>query len=243
MALKTVEAGSKSFDIAYDIVNIGKGREILFLHGWGSNKEVMKSAFMNKFKDFTLIFVDMPGFGKSPTEYVLTTADYAEIIKKFLEAIKVSPFAIFGHSFGGKVATLLNPPLLCLLSSAGIVEPKPLKVQAKIKIFKLLKKVFGDLLYRFFATKDVKDMPKNMYETLKNVVDEDFSNYFAATKSKTLVFWGTNDRATSIASGKKIASLIPNSRFYDFEGDHYFFLKHSSSIEKIVLDTISQDFK
>ena len=238
MALKTVEVSGRSFDIAYDIVNVGKERQILFLHGWGSNKEVMKAAFADRFKGFTLVFVDMPGFGKSPNEYILTTMDYAQIIRSFLESIQIRPFAMFGHSFGGKVATLLSPNMLCLLSSAGIVEKKPFKVRAKIKIFKFLKKLFGDSMYRFFATKDADGMPKNMYETLKNVVDEDFSEYFAATKSKTLVFWGRNDAATSVLSGRKIASLIANSHFYDFDGDHYFFLKHSLAVEEIFLANI-----
>lgn len=238
MALKTVEVSGRSFDIAYDIVNVGKERQILFLHGWGSNKEVMKAAFADRFKGFTLVFVDMPGFGKSPNEYILTTMDYAQIIRSFLESIQIRPFAMFGHSFGGKVATLLSPNMLCLLSSAGIVEKKPFKVRAKIKIFKFLKKLFGDSMYRFFATKDADGMPKNMYETLKNVVDEDFSEYFAATKSKTLVFWGRNDTATSVLSGRKIASLIANSHFYDFDGDHYFFLKHSLAVEEIFLANI-----
>lgn len=238
MALKTVEVSGRSFDIAYDIVNVGKERQILFLHGWGSNKEVMKAAFADRFKGFTLVFVDMPGFGKSPNEYILTTMDYAQIIRSFLESIQIRPFAMFGHSFGGKVATLLSPNMLCLLSSAGIVEKKPFKVRAKIKIFKFLKKLFGDSMYRFFATKDADGMPKNMYETLKNVVDEDFSEYFAATKSKTLVFWGRNDTATSVLSGREIASLIANSHFYDFDGDHYFFLKHSLAVEEIFLANI-----
>lgn len=238
MAVKTVETIKGSFDIAYDIVNVGMERQILFLHGWGSNKDVMKAAFADRFKGFTLVFVDMPGFGKSPNEQVLKTTDYVQIMQSFLNAVQLKPFAVFGHSFGGKVATLLAPQILCLLSSAGIVEKKPFKVRAKIKIFKFLKKLFGDSMYKLFVTKDADGMPKNMYETLKNVVDEDFSAYFSAAKSKTLVFWGRNDTATSIQSGEKIASLIPNSHFYDFDGDHYFFLKHSLAVEEIFLANI-----
>ncbi len=235
MAVKTVEYDGNRFDISYEIANGDKEQSILFLHGWGSNKEVMKAAFGGKFRDFKLLFVDMPGFGKSVNELVLKTTDYASIMSSFLEALKVKPFAIFGHSFGGKVATLLAPPLLCLLSSAGIVEKKPFKVRAKIKLFKLSKMLFGDSMYRLFATKDADGMPKNMYETLKNVVDEDFSAYFSAFEGKAFVFWGQNDTATSIESGKKIAGLIKNSSFYDFDGDHYFFLKHPTQIEKIFM--------
>ncbi len=239
MALKRVEIDGKSFDIAYDIVNQGRERQILFLHGWGSNKEIMKSAFANRFADFSLIFVDMPGFGKSANQYTLTTADYVKIMKKFLTESGLEPFSIFGHSFGGKVATLLSPSLLCLLSSSGIVEPKPLKVRLKIKVFKALKKIFGDSLYKLFATKDADGMPKNMYETLKNVVDEEFEPNFKEFQNKALIFWGRQDEATRLESGKKIASLITNSKFYDFDGDHYFFLKSATKIEEIFLSNLA----
>lgn len=235
MAVKTVTLNDKKFEITYEIVNLGCERQILFLHGWGSNKDVMKLAFADKFRDFALIFVDMPGFGSTPNEYVLTTADYALIMKNFLASIDAHIFAIFGHSFGGKVATLLAPPMLCLLSSAGIVEPKPLKVRAKIGVYRFLKKIFGDSLYRFFATKDAKGMPKNMYETLKNVVDEDFSSQFQTFNNRALIFWGKDDKTTHLASGEKIASLIKNSEFFVLEGDHYFFIKNSYVIEELFL--------
>lgn len=235
MAVKHIELEGRSFDIAYEIINPGCERQILFLHGWGSNKEVMKAAFADKFKEFSLVFVDMPGFGKTTNPYVLKTSDYAKIMNEFLRASNLSVFAIFGHSFGGKVATLMEPKLLCLLSSAGIVEKKPFKVRAKIKIFKFLKRLFGDSMYRFFATKDADGMPKNMYETLKNVVDENFEPVFANFKNEALVFWGEDDRATSLESGEKIASLIKNSNFYKFSGDHYFFLKNADAIEDIFM--------
>lgn len=239
MAVKNVDVDGKIFEISYELVNPQNDRQILFLHGWGSNKEVMKVAFGSSFKDFSLIFVDMPGFGKSGNTHILKTSDYALIMKKFLDVSGFAPFAIFGHSFGGKVATLLDPDMLCLLSSAGIVEKKPFKVRAKIRVFKFLKKFFGDSMYKLFATKDADGMPKNMYETLKNVVDEDFSSTFSGFKNRALIFWGIEDRATSLASGKKIGSLIQNSKFYDFDGDHYFFLKNQKQIEGIFLADIA----
>ncbi len=94
-------------------------------------------------------------------------------------------------------------------------------------------------MYRFFATKDADGMPKNMYETLKNVVDEDFSPDFADFKNKALIFWGVDDKSTSLESGRKITTLIKNSKFYPIDGDHYFFLKNAGSIENAALSEIS----
>jgi alpha/beta hydrolase family protein len=136
-----------------------------------------------------------------------------------------------GHSFGGKIAALLAPRNLILLSSAGIIEPKPFVVRAKIAIFKILKRLGLAGLWRAFASKDAAGMSKTMYETLKNVVNEDFRDIFSAlSPQNALIFWGKDDRATSLKSGELIHSLIRNSKFYPLAGDHFFFLQSADFI-------------
>jgi len=234
MAVKEVKYGGKIYRISYETVNPAHKDVALFLHGWGANKEIMKKAFGAYFKDFRHVYVDMPGFGASSMHGALATKDYAKIIKSFLDELGASPKIIFGHSFGGKVATLLNPEYLALLSSAGIVAKKPLWVRFKIALFKFLK-LFGlGFLYKFFATKDVKGMSKTMYETLKNVVDEDFSSKFADFGGKAFIFWGEEDKATPLKSGERVSRLIKNSEFHALKGDHFFFLLHALYIDGVV---------
>lgn len=234
MAVKEVKYGGKIYRISYETINPANKDVALFLHGWGANKEIMKKAFGMYFKDFRHVYVDMPGFGASSMHGALATQDYAKIIKSFLDELGASPKIIFGHSFGGKVATLLNPQYLTLLSSAGIVAKKPLWVRFKIALFKFLK-LFGlGFLYKFFATKDVKGMSKTMYETLKNVVDEDFSSKFADFGGRAFIFWGEEDKATPLKSGERVSRLIKNSEFHALKGDHFFFLLHARYIDGVV---------
>jgi alpha/beta hydrolase family protein len=234
MAVKEVKYGGKIYRISYETINPANKDVALFLHGWGANKEIMKKAFGAYFKDFRHVYVDMPGFGASSMHGALATKDYAKIMKSFLDELGANPKIIFGHSFGGKVATLLNPQYLALLSSAGIVAKKPLWVRFKIALFKFLK-LFGlGFLYKFFATKDVKGMSKTMYETLKNVVDEDFSSKFADFGGKAFIFWGEEDKATPLKSGERVSRLIKNSEFHALKGDHFFFLLHARYIDGVV---------
>jgi len=231
LAKTSVEIENKSFEIAYDIFNLDKEKNIIFLHGWGSNKEIME-IFKDYLSDYKHIYIDMPGFGKSKTDEILTTDSYAKIIDKFLYKLNISKDVIVGHSFGGKVATLLNPKNLILLSSAGIVEQKPLKVKIKIKTFKLLKYLGLSGFRKFFVADDAKQMSENMYETFKNVVDEDFSEEFKKFSNRAIVFWGDEDKAVSVESGKKIAKYL-GGEFILLKGDHYFFL-NKENLEKIV---------
>ena len=239
MALKSIVFEDKKFDISYEILNQNQTKTLVFLHGWGSNKDIMKQAFAPYLKGFKHIYIDMPGFGKSQNSYVLTTFDYANIVKEFLKELNCEVIAVFGHSFGGKVATLLNPKNLILLSSAGILEKKPLKVKLKIFSAKLLNLLGLKNFTKIFRSKDVNLMSENMYKTFKNVVDEDFSKYFEDFSNNALIFWGEKDSATTLASGEKIAKLIKNSKFVSYSQDHYFFLQNAADISKRVENGIS----
>jgi pimeloyl-ACP methyl ester carboxylesterase len=236
MAVKQIDYYGKNFHINYEINNNKADQWIVFLHGWGSNKQIMKQAFGTYLSSLNHLYIDMPGFGKSDNNYVLTTIDYANIMKIFLEKLELNPneVLIAGHSFGGKVATALMPKLLVLLSSAGILEPKPLKVRLKIKMAKFLRVLGLGQLGKIFRSKDVENMDANMYETFKNVVDEDFSEYFQGYYKEALIFWGAKDTATSLNSGKKIASYIQNNKFYTYDGDHYFFINYANDICDII---------
>ena len=73
-----------------------------------------------------------------------------------------------------------------------------------------------------------------MYETLKNVVDEDFSSKFADFGGKAFIFWGEEDKATPLKSGERVSRLIKNSEFHALKGDHFFFLLHARYIDGVV---------
>ncbi|MEA1879968.1 MAG: alpha/beta hydrolase [Campylobacterota bacterium] len=239
MASKDIEYKNNKFKLSYELVNPTKKEVIIILHGWGSNKEIMKQAFGNTLTEYKHIYLDMPGFGKSNNEMILTTKEYAEIVQLFLDALALKANIAMGHSFGGKVSTLLNTPSLVLLSSAGVLTVKPWSVKIKIATFKLLKPLGMQKIRELFVAPDAQGMSHEMYETFKNVVDEDFEDEFSKSQSKTLCFWGKEDTATPLYTGEKISSLINNSQFYPLDGDHFFFLKHKDFIAQ----TINQQLK
>ncbi|MGP1580243.1 MAG: alpha/beta fold hydrolase [Wolinella sp.] len=239
MAQKEIVYQGHKFTLSYEVYHHEQTREVLFLHGWGSNKELMKHAFGAYFAGFRHIYLDLPGFGKSPNSETLRTQDYAGIVRAFLDALGSKGDFIIAHSFGGKIATLLAPQKLALLSSAGIVPKKSLSTRLKIALAKLARFLGIGAVARFLRSKDVTNMPQNMYETFKNVVDEDFTECFMNFNGSATIFWGEEDRATPLSSGQKIASLIPKSSLFILKGDHFFFLKQGAEIERIIVKGIA----
>lgn len=237
MALRNITWEGKDFPISYKILDNKSKDFALFLHGWGANKGLMERVFSAHFTSLNHLYVDLPGFGGSGNDFVLDSANYAEIITHFLRAINIAPKIVFGHSFGGKVATLLNAPNLVLLSPAGLQKSQNLGVKLKIKCAKIAR--FFGIKARFLISKDAQNLPTNMYESFKLIVREDFSEHFRTLKSKTLIFWGRNDEALPLALGEKMNDLIADSALCVCEGGHFFFL---DSANRTKIETTTKEF-
>ncbi len=232
MAITQIQYKTKTIDISYEICNPEAKVDVIILHGWGSNKNLMKQTFSPTMNAFRHIYIDLPGFGKSTCCLAMTTADVARIVELMMIHVNASKDIILGHSFGGKVATLLDPKVLVLVGSAGIPVRKPLKVKVKIAVFKVLK-AFGFARFRsLFVADDARTLSEPMYQTFKNVVDEDYSQEFSSYSGKALLCWGKEDTATPLSSGEKIHSLIKNSELKVYVGDHYFFMGKGDEIAK-----------
>lgn len=237
MAVKSIQYKQHTLDISYEILNPDAKVDMVVLHGWGSNKALMKSSFSSYLDSFRHIYIDLPGFGKSTCNQALNTADYAQILEYFMVHLNVQRDIMIGHSFGGKVATLLNPSVLVLLSSAGIVWPKSLKVKTRIYLFKMFKNLGLSKLRKHFVADDAKDLSGPMYETFKNVVNEDFTQNFENYEGKALICWGAQDKATPLKSAYKIKDLIKNSKLEIYDGEHYFFMEHAEDVSKKIEET------
>jgi len=83
----------------------GKGKPIIFIHGFPMHQAVWDD-FGEKFVgEYTVISIDLPGFGKSkalPENFSLD--DVAGEVIAFVLAHKLSDSVIIGHSLGGYVA-------------------------------------------------------------------------------------------------------------------------------------------
>ena len=85
-------------------IQYGSGEDIVLLHGWGQNIEMMK-PLGNCFPDKKITILDFPGFGDSSNlEKAYTIYDYVEVLEELLEVLNIKKPIIMGHSFGGRVA-------------------------------------------------------------------------------------------------------------------------------------------
>lgn len=223
---------------------------IVFLHGWGADK----NSFLwlkNYFEEYSLLFVDFPGFGESAIpEKPYFVSDYVCRLNELLSQFEIENLILVGHSFGGRVAIKYafyhqneyNKFNLVLVDSAGIKPRRSLSYYIKVARFKRVKKLASkskkyEVKLKEFGSADYKNVTGVMRQTFINVVNEDLASYAKHILCKTIIVWGSKDNDTKLYMAKTLKRLIKNSELYILNNaGHFSFLDNPQEFI-IILDT------
>lgn len=218
-------------DVNY--IQYGEGKDIVLLHGWGQNIEMMRPIGDNLCDRFRITIFDLPGFGESPEPpSAWTLDDYMIMLEDAIEKLKIKKPIVMGHSFGGRIAILYasrNQTEKLVLFGAPCIREN--KVSLKEKILKSLKKLpgmnkLGEYMKKHIGSDDYRNASPIMRETLVNTVNEDLSEYAKRIKAPTLLIWGTNDQAAPIEDAKKLEKLLLDGALIELPGcTHYAYLE------------------
>jgi pimeloyl-ACP methyl ester carboxylesterase len=87
-------------------------------------------------------------------------------------------------------------------------------------------------LYQKIGAEDYVATPK-LTRTFLNIVREDSTESMPKITAPTLIIWGENDQETPLEQGRKINSLISNSKFLILSrAGHYSFLDKTGQFTK-----------
>lgn len=237
----------KNCNINYIQYGNDKGREIVLLHGWGQNIEMMM-PIGNGLKDkYHITIIDLPGFGKSSEPIKpFTLYDYYECIKELLNELKVKNPTMIGHSFGGRISIIYSALEKCeklvLLSSPFIKRIK--KTTMKTKILKTLKSIPGLKGLEEFAKKhigstDYKNATPIMREILVNTVNEDLTEYVKKITASTILIAGEYDTAVPLEEMELYKNYIDDSALIVYPGcTHYAYLEDINRTISIIRNFI-----
>lgn len=220
---------------------VGKGRDLIMLHGWGLNSSTFWPSVDFLKENLTLWILDLPGFGKSDApQKAFDTSDYAEILAEFIRINKIKKPSILGHSFGGKISIRIASKYedlidkLILVGASGI---KRIPSFRKVFIYPLAKIVhhlvpdifnLKTIIRKKFYRKIESDYENAglMKDTLLKTIGEDLTEQLKKIKNETLIIWGDEDKAVPLRYGKKMYQLIENSKLIVIEGKGHFLHVH-----------------
>lgn len=215
-------------------------RQLLILPGWGGTKESWKNFVDLAQKDFQVICLELPCFGREPCpDQTWDVKNYADFVKQKIQNLNLIKPIVLGHSFGGQVAAYLaaawpqSLSRLILCGASAIRQKRGFKrfifsLMAKVgKIFfslpliKSLTKPAQKLLYRLADSPDYNSTDGIQREIFKRIIRQDLTEELKKIKTPTLVIWGALDSYVPLKTGKKIAALIPNSHLEIIPGGRH----------------------
>jgi pimeloyl-ACP methyl ester carboxylesterase len=97
----------------------GKGRTLLFLHGFGANSYSWSKVSPSLLQNYRVILLDLKGHGASPKpkDGAYSLHDQADLVADFIADRALEDIALIGHSMGGGIALLVALKLAAKLPS------------------------------------------------------------------------------------------------------------------------------
>lgn len=114
---------SNGIKLAY--VDEGQGSEtIMMIHGLGSYLPAWKKNISDLSKNYRVITVDLPGYGKSSKDpHSGLMSFYAGVIAELIQKLQLGPVNLAGHSMGGQISMVLALEKPELVKRLILVDP------------------------------------------------------------------------------------------------------------------------
>ena len=238
----------KTYFIDYEYINCNKSKTILFLHGWGGNKNSF--AYLKKFlkPNFNLLSISFPPnniYTTIDTNSVipLTMHDYKNIVLNILKLLNISSLLIVAHSFGMRISLMLATSVkiekIIITGGAGIKLNSSFIKKLDLSFIKIFLHQ-NPQLWQSFASSDYKNLDFINRQTFKNIVNINLVNRIKFLTCPTFLFWGTNDKSTPLKMFKIFKKLNPNIKYKLIKhGSHFCYLEYSNCFVDCCLNFFS----
>lgn len=229
--------------LSYKFIDNHSENTILFLHGWGCNKQYMFP--LSHSNNYNSLIIDLPGFGDNPKlSYPYHLNDFVEDILLFINTSNLKINYIVGHSFGGKLACRLSNFIkikgLILISASSFHKIRGPLYYIKVLLYKLIKKfrLFKKITNKM-GSKDYKDLSPIMKKTMSNIINEPITKDIKKIIVPTILLYGNNDKITPLCIAKKTKKHIKDCELIILKGNHFAYLYNKTQVIKIIESLVS----
>ena len=222
----------------------GKGKDMLFLHGYLSSKE----AFLGQIQYFSQFYkvtaLDFLGFGQAePLTQPFSVGDYAAWLDNAMASLRLRKPHVVAHSFGCRVAIKLASQRkdafdkMLLTGPAGVIMNRGFAYHAKVKAYRAVKKIAPKFAERKFGSAEYRNLSPVMKESYKKIVNEDLRICAGQVRVETLLVVGKTDKVTPKQEAEAYIKAFPNARLKEMEGGHFAFVEHP-----VTFNLIAEEF-
>lgn len=219
-------------------------RHIVFLHGWGANRESLRGIATLFQHTHQVHLIDLPGFGEAPMPPPdWDTIHCADLVQQFVLDRLHGSVVLVGHSFGGRVSVRLGARRLAqvkgivLLGVPGLPQPITTRRSLRRWWIRMLRTVLIatrgvtgqgaiDWHTRTYGSRDYLAAGP-LRAVLVRVVNEDLTESARTIACPVLLMYGTDDTETppwlagryqALIGARAHVVLLPHKDHFLFTG-------------------------
>lgn len=236
-------------EIVFKKINNRNFPNVVFLHGYGQNKEMMMPLVKRIEKFANVLALDLPGTKNNKLTSVFSIDDYVDYLENVLQEHDFKPDIIVGHSFGGKLASfyaLRHPTSLLLLAPSTIKPSFSLKRYLKIRTYKFFKWLYKHQIIHSIpsslrGSRDYQNTSGIDRMTFVKIVNSYLNKkQLKSLDSDIYLVYGNRDQEVSYNQMKKFAKYSPNTHLIVIKGDHFAYIVNVSAITNLLFEIIKE---
>lgn len=236
----------------------GKGDPIILIHGFPMNRTVWDPFITLLSENFTVITVDLPGFGESTIlKSPFTIAEVAEEIILWIEEEQIGTSVLIGHSLGGYVALSMVAKKAKHFAGFGLFHSTAYadseeKKQSRTKVIEFIDKNGVETFTTNFIAPLFVDQTHPAIEYVKQIAKQsskeavqgytlamrdrpDLTSIISNYKNPILFLAGEKDTGIPPENIYKQAASSPNSETHVIEGvAHMGMFENPSKTSRII---------
>lgn len=220
----------------------GTGPVVVLIHGFASSLDVWTRLAQDLSKEYTVIRMDLKGFGWSDrSEGDYSPAAQADIVWGLLEQLNIQEFDLVAHSWGSSVSLQMALDRPGQIRKMALYDGWVYEEQLPAFFVWSRSPVFGPALFRLWYKERADDRMAMAFYDPYRFVDQDFVEHvdktldrpgtvraaLAAVESQryaevqqrysqiqvpTLLLWGAADVVSPVWVAEKLASELSNSQ-------------------------------
>ena len=208
--------------------DVGNGRVIIFLHGWGTSKDTYSELILTLSKKYRCISIDLPGFGKSDVIEDLTLIKISRIINKVIRKIGVKKFYLIGHSLGGAVTLVYASRYQEKINKIVLISPFVTFKQFSRSVFYLIRHLIPFLVTKILSFKNPNLRAVNAIKIVYMLSSMDLYKILRKVRKDILIIFGTHDGLLSMKPLEPIFGVFNNIHLSIYQDVRHFMFSYNA---------------
>jgi pimeloyl-ACP methyl ester carboxylesterase len=199
--------------------------QVVWLHGWGrTSADFASAAALLAHEGIASVALDLPGFGVSPLPATAGGAAlYARLLTPVLADISAGPLVLVGHSFGGRVATVVaatpgDHVRALVLTGVPLVRrefpprsPLAYRVVRALRRRGLISDARMEVARQKYGSSDYRRASGLLRDIVVASVNESYEDELSRISVPVALVWGENDHEVPVDVARRALALLSNS--------------------------------